>query len=129
MAAVNIMNNQLAFWALTLVDPTTGATVPVPATDVFTPVSSAPNSLGVSYGADPGGSGAMGIIATPLVLESDSGNSGGGFSITITDSNGDLADTIPGPINITTVPVVEQITTASVPTFSANPTLPTNPGP
>jgi len=122
---VNIQNNQIAFWALTLT--ASGVVVPTPPADAFSVVSSGPASLQATIGVDPGGSGATGVIGTPLVMESDSGNSGGGFTLTVTDSDGDVTDIL-GPCNITVIPVVPVIT-AGQPTFSPNPSPPTAAGP
>lgn len=122
----SIMNTQVLFAPLTLVDPTTGAVVPVPSTDTFSVVSSGPASLAASIGTDPGGSGVMGVIGTPLVIESDAGNSGGGFTFTVSDSAGDLTLLL-GPFDITIVPVVDQITAGAF-TFTTQP-APTAPGP
>ena len=57
--AITMMNNQVAFFAVTLqqpanpqTNPPTFTTVPIPATDVFTVTSSAPASLAAIWGAE-----------------------------------------------------------------------------
>jgi hypothetical protein len=100
--------------------------VPTPPADAFTVVSSGAG-LGAAIGLDPGGSGATGVILTPLVIESDPTNAGGGFTVNVTDSDGDVAQIL-GPYDITLVPVVPNITAGPI-TFSVNPTIPTAPGP
>ena len=126
MANLGIVANQIGFLPLTLT--VNGAVVPTPPTDAFTVVSSAPTKMDMSVGVDPSGATTVtGVIIKCLVTESDPGNSGGGFTGEVTDSNGDLALAI-GPFDITLVPVVPSIAAGAM-TFSANPTPPTVAGP
>lgn len=121
---------QLIFFPITLLDTTTTPPTvkPVPAGDVFSVASSKASSLGASFGVDPSPGGTlMGAIGTPLVLVSDATNAGGGITLTITDSNGDV-QVVSDPISISAIAVPLHIT-AAAPTFSVNPTLPTAPGP
>lgn len=129
MANTGIKFDQIGFVPLTLTTTdAAGVTtvVPTPPGDAFAVVSSSA-SLQMAIGQDPGGSGATGVILTPLVKLSDSTNAGGGITGSITDSNGDHALQI-GPYDITPEPVIPNIT-ASPLTFIANPTPPTAPGP
>ena len=128
MANVGIENTQLGFVPLTLSETVNGVTtvVATPPADAFAAVSSGA-SLGATIGVDPGGSGATGVILTPLVLQSSPDNAGGGFTVNVTDSDGDVA-IILGPYDITLVPVVPNIVAGTL-TFSPNPVTPTAPGP
>jgi hypothetical protein len=66
-----------------------GGQVPMPASNVSTVVTTGTfaASLGAAIGVMPGTTNAA-VILTPLVLESDAGNSGGGIGLTITDTAG-----------------------------------------
>lgn len=126
MANRGIVANQIAYVPLELT--VNGAVVPTPPGDAFTVVSSAPTKMSMTIGPDPtGATPGTGIIITCLVTESDPGNGGGGFTGTVSDTNGDLALTTE-PYDITLVPVVPSITAAPI-TFSLNPNPPTAPGP
>lgn len=130
MANTGIMFDKIGFVPLTLSTKAADGTVtvvPTPPADAFAVVSSAPTKLEMTIGVDPGGSGATGVILTPLVILSDPTNSGGGFTGNVTDSAGDLALPL-GPYDITPEPVVASITAGAM-TFSANPTPPTAAGP
>ena len=117
----------------TTVDAVTGVatTVPLRSTDVFTATSthadgsdaSASLAAAVVVAAD----GTVIVTGTPLVLESDAANAGGGILITVSDNAGDIVH-VDGPWNIVPVPVVRTIA-GGVPTFTPNPTVPTAPGP
>lgn len=124
---MDIHNTQVAHYAITLTDPTTGLPVPVPAGDTFTAVSTAPNSLSTT--AVQLADGSWEVVAAPLVLESDAANGGGSIGFSVSDTAGDVVADLTGAdlINILTVPVVEVIHLA-VPTFTTQP-APTNPGP
>ena len=129
MANAGIMFDKIGFLPLTLSTTAADGTVtvvPTPPADAFAVVSSGA-SLEMTIGVDPGGSGATGVIMTPTVMLSDPSNSGGGFTGNVTDSAGDVALII-GPFDITAEPVVPNIV-AGTPTFSANATPPTAPGP
>lgn len=129
MANTGIKFDQIGFIPLTLTTAAADGTVtvvPTPPNDAFAVVSSGA-SLAMAIGLDPGGSGVTGVILTPQVMLSDPTNSGGGFTGSVTDSNGDHALAI-GPFDITPEPVIPNITAAAL-TFSANPTPPTAPGP
>lgn len=123
---MDLQNTQVAHFPLTLVDPVAGTAIPVPAGDVFTPVSSSA-SLGVAVGTD--ASGNQELICTPLVIESDATNGGGSITVTVTDSAGDTAGELSGAsaINIVTVPVIPSIHLGTV-TFTTQ-AAPTAPGP
>jgi len=85
-AALN--NNEVYF--VPLVDKDAGGNVvPAPAGDTVSAVASGSfaASLGVAVTVMPGTSNPA-VSLTPLVVESDAGNSGGGISITLTDSAG-----------------------------------------
>lgn len=126
MANTGIVANQIAFLPLELT--VNGAVVPTPPADAFAVVSSAPTKMAMSIGVDPSGiTTATGVIITCLVTESDPGNAGGGFTGSVTDSNGDIALAI-GPFDITLVPVVPSIAAGAL-TFSINPNPPTVAGP
>lgn len=126
---MDIQNTQVGHWPLTLT--TTNAagvttTIPVPAGDVFSAASSSA-SLGVAVSLDAAGN--QELVTTPLVIESDAANGGGGIVVTVTDSAGDVAGELSGAdaINIVTVPVVPVIRLGA-PTFTTQP-APTAPGP
>jgi hypothetical protein len=123
---MDLQNTQVAHFPLGLVDPATGATMPVPSGDTFTATSSSA-SLGVAVSLD--ASGNQELVCTPLVIESDSNNGGGNITVNITDSAGDAAGELTGAdaINIVTVPVVPQIRVGQ-PTFTTQ-AAPTAPGP
>lgn len=125
MANTGIKFDQIGFIPLTLTDAS-GAVVPTPPGDAFSVVSSGA-SLAMTIGTDPGGSGATGVIVTPQVMLSDPTNGGGGFTGSVTDSNGDHALSV-GPYDVTPEPVLPSISGAAL-SFSANPTPPTAPGP
>jgi hypothetical protein len=83
-----------------------GATVPLPAGITFTVTTAGAfaASLGATIGVMPPTAtnpGAAAVVLTPLVLESDAGNAGGGISLVLTDSMGlprfdtDLFDIVP----------------------------------
>jgi len=124
----DIQNTQVMHVPLTLTvtDAATGVVtvVPVPTGDVFSAVSTGTASLGAAIAPDANGN--QELVLTPLVIESDAGNAGGGFSVTVTDSGGDIQAT-GGPYNIVTVPVVDSIALGT-PTFTAQ-AAPTAAGP
>ncbi len=128
---MDMQNTQVGHWPLTLTttNPATGVvtTIPVPAGDVFSAVSSRPTSLGVAIANDAAGN--QELVVTPLVIESDAANGGGGITVTVTDSNGDSAGELAGAnaINVLPVPVVPAVAIGT-PTFTAQP-APTAPGP
>jgi hypothetical protein len=131
--AISMTNDKLLFIPITLTTTAadgTVTTVPVPATDTFTVVSSNPASLGASFGPnpDPAGPAGNGAIGTPLVMESDSTNGGGGFTLTVTDSAGDI-QFVSDLISISLVAVPNTITGGTPVVTAANPTIPTAPGP
>jgi hypothetical protein len=126
---MDIQNTQVGHFPLTLTSTTAAGvttTVPVPAGDVFTATSSSP-SLGVAVANNAAGN--QELVITPLVIESDAANAGGGIVVTVTDSNGDVAGELSGAdaINIVTVPVVPVIRLGT-PVFTTQP-APTAPGP
>lgn len=126
MANRGIVANTIGFLPLTLT--VNGVVVPTPPGDAFAVVSSAPTKMDMKIGVDPSGATTdTGVIITCLVTESDPGNGGGGFTGTVTDSNGDLSLTTE-PFDITLVPVIPSIAAGAL-TFSANPTPPTAAGP
>ena len=122
---MDFQNTEVGHYPLTLVNPD-GTLAPVPAGDVFTAVSSSA-SLGVAVAPDAAGN--QELVVTPLVLQSDTANGGGGITVTVTDSAGDVAADLTGTdsINIVTVPVHAQITLGA-PTRTTQ-AAPTAPGP
>jgi hypothetical protein len=118
VANYELANDTVATISIVTTDAA-GATVPAPASDVFSVTSSAPTSLTAAIGKDANGNPA--VVLTPLVQVSE------GLSITITDSAGltsdaqgidivqDLAPKAIG-LNLTTASVTAQ-------------TVPTAPGP
>jgi hypothetical protein len=124
-------NNQVYWFPLTDKD-LNGNIVPAPAGDVVSAAGGGPfaASVAVGVGVMPAGApdaGDPAISMTPLVMESDAGNSGGGISVVLTDTagltedsatKGDLFDIVvppPGPaategINIAAVFMVSQPT-------------------
>lgn len=129
MANTGIKFDQIGFVPLTLSTTAADGTVtpvPTPPGDAFS-VTSSGASLAMTIGVDPAGSGVTGVILTPQVMLSDPSNGGGGFTGSVTDSNGDHALPL-GPYDITPEPVIPNITAAPL-AFSANPTPPTAPGP
>lgn len=101
--------------------------IPMPATDVVTAVSSSP-SMNAVIGPDAAGNQMLSVNA--LVALSDSTNGGGGINITLTDSNGDVSDVV-GPFSIVGAPVVVSIANADLATALHTRTqpIPTAPGP
>jgi hypothetical protein len=73
--------------------------VPAPTGDVVTPVATGAHaaSLAFAVGAMPAGSpnpGAPAIVGTPMVVQSDAGNGGGGIGLTLTDTAGLAENTV-----------------------------------
>lgn len=131
--AISMTNAQLAYFVLTLekidnsTTPPTITVVPATAADVFVVTSSKPLSLAPSFGVDPtGATTAMCAIGTPLVLESDATNAGGGITLMATDQN-DIP-WVSDVISISLVPIPVTVTAAPV-AFAPNPNIPTAPGP
>jgi hypothetical protein len=126
---MDIHNTQVFHIPLTLTTTDAAGVVtviPVPAGDVFTPVSSSP-SLSVTVAPDATGN--QELVGAPMVLESDAANGGGNITVTVTDSNNDVAGELTGAnaINITLVPPVPKVA-LGVPTFTTQ-AAPTAPGP
>lgn len=109
-----------------------GTAVPMPAGNVTTVATTGQfaASLGAAIGVMPGTSNPA-VILTPMVLESDAGNNGGGIGLTLTDSAG-------LPISSATTAALFDITVDTTPTqegldltnvASTPQTAPTAPGP
>jgi hypothetical protein len=87
------LNNNDVYTVALIYRDANGNVVPQPSGDTVS-VSTAgafAASLGVALGTTSDGNPA--IVMTPLVVESDAGNSGGSISIVLTDSAGDQEDT------------------------------------
>jgi hypothetical protein len=128
------LNNNEVYWFPLTDEDAQGNIVPAPAGDTVSAVGGGPfaASLAFAVGVMPAGSpdaGAPAVSATPMVAESDAGNSGGGISVVLTDTAGlaedsatkglmfDIVKPPPGPaategINIAGVFMVSQPTPA-----------------
>jgi hypothetical protein len=123
---MDLQNTQVMHRPLTLTDPATGATVPLPAGDVFTAAASSP-SLGVVIALDAAGN--QELVMNALVIRSDATNGGGNIQVTVTDSAGDTAADVTGADAINIVPTpVSAVISIGAPTFTTQP-APTAPGP
>lgn len=124
-------NNEVYF--IPLVDKdAAGNVVPAPAGDTVTAAASGQfaASLGVAVTVMPGTSNPA-ISLTPLVAESDAGNSGGGISIVLTDSAGLTEDTATSGLMFDIVQNVAPVTEGLDPTavVMQSQAVPTAPGP
>jgi hypothetical protein len=92
MSNIELKNDQVSYIPIVTRDAA-GDVVSAASGDVDSVVSSNPASLGMAIGALPTASGAYpagapALVLTPLVVESDSANSGGSISAQLTDTAG-----------------------------------------
>ena len=119
-------NNEV--YTIALIDhDANGNVVPMPAGDVVSVAAAGTFAASLSAALDSAGTG---VVLTPMVVESDAGNSGGGISIVLTDSAGltedsatqnilfDIVVPPPGPA-VTEGLDLTNVTMASQPTPSA----------
>lgn len=130
---IELPNNEVTYIALVTRDAA-GTIVPAPSGDVDSVATTGPHaaSLGAAVTVMPAGStnaGAPAISLTPLVVESDAGNSGGSIGLTLTDTAG-LPMSTPGyvfDIVVNLSPATVGLDTTDTATVTQ--AIPTAPGP
>lgn len=132
MADTPLLNTNT--YTLALMQTTTTAagvatTIPMPVSETVTAASSSPSiNVTVIPDATPQTTWLLAMNAT--VAESDLTNGGGGITITLTDSTGDVSDVV-GPLSVVGAPAVVSIANAPLSslTVSGTQAVPTAPGP